>query len=144
MIHIGGTAFGALFFTGIFAQVTTGGWLELKQRVTGPLIRPLRCPLCKHRFTWRTFQSTGKLCPKCKVPLGAPYWYRVLLVFAYLCAAGYVMYWGCRGPDANGWLLAGLPFAFIAGIAAQVVILRMFPPKLAPHAEGSTWLKLSD
>ena len=49
------------------------------------------------------------------------------------------MYAGCKGggPEANGWLLAGLPFAFVAGIAAQAFVLRMFPPKLAPHAEGS-------
>jgi hypothetical protein len=55
------------------------------------------------------------------------------------------MYAGCKGggPDANGWLLAGLPFAFVAGIAAQAFVLRVFPPKLAPHAEGSTWLKLT-
>jgi hypothetical protein len=42
-----------------------------------------------------------------------------------------------------GWLLLGWPFAMVFGIWAQVVILRAFPPKLEPFAEGSTWLKLS-
>jgi hypothetical protein len=67
----------------------------------------------------------------------------VLLVVVGLSAAGYVMYWGCRGENANGWLIAGLPFAFVASIAAQVIVVRIFPPKLEPHAEGSTWLKLT-
>jgi hypothetical protein len=123
----------------VLAQVTTGGWSELKQRAKDPL----SCPLCKSRFSWREFQGAGRSCPHCRVPLGHPYWYRVLLIFAYLGAAGYVMYAGCKGPNANGWLLAGLPFACVAGIAVQALILRVFPPKLAPHAEGSTWLKLS-
>jgi hypothetical protein len=54
------------------------------------------------------------------------------------------MYAGIKGggPDANGWLLVGLPFAFIAGIAAQSIVIRVFPPKLEAYAEGSTWLKL--
>ena len=81
--------------------------------------------------------------PHCKVPLGSPYWYRVLLVVIGLSAAGYVMYAGCRGENANGWLIAGLPFAFVAAIAAQEIVLRIFPPKLEPHAEGGTWLKLT-
>ena len=53
------------------------------------------------------------------------------------------MYAGYKGPDASGWLIAGLPFACVAGIAAQIFMQLVFPPKLAPHAEGSTWLKLS-
>jgi hypothetical protein len=55
------------------------------------------------------------------------------------------MYAGIKGggPDAHGWLLVDLPFAFVAGIAAQAFILRVFPPRLAPHAEGRTWLKLT-
>lgn len=79
------------------------------------------------------------------MPLGEPYWYRVLLLFVSLSAMGAVMYAGCRGggPEANGWLLAGLPFAFVAGMTAQVFFFRVFPPKLAPHAEGSIWLKLT-
>jgi len=90
-------------------------------------------------------QRADRVCPHCKVPLAYPYWYRVLLVAVYLCTAGYVMYAGIKGggPDANGWLLLGLPFAFLAGIAAQALILRIFPPKLAAHAEGSIWLKLT-
>jgi hypothetical protein len=137
-----GAALLQVFIPGaIFAQVTSGGLTEVMQRAKAPL----RCPLCKARFSRREFQNVGRACPHCKVPLGYPYWYRVLLVAAYLCAGGYVMYAGCKGggPDANGWLLAGLPFAFVAGVVAQVLVLRVIPPKLVPHAEGSTWLKLT-
>jgi hypothetical protein len=78
--------------------------------------------------------------------LGYPYWYRIFLLAVGLGAGVYVMYAGCKGggPDANGWLIAGLPFALAAAIAAQVFVQLAFPPKLAPHAEGNTWLKLSD
>ena len=64
------------------------------------------------------------------------------MVTVGLCAAGYVMYAGYKGPDSSGWLIAGLPFAFVAAMATQVVVQVVFPPKLAPYAEGSTWLKL--
>jgi hypothetical protein len=121
----------------VFTQVTTGGWSELTQRAKTPLI----CPLCKSRFSWREFLNAGKDCPHCRVPLGHPYWYRVLLAAAALCVGGYVMYAGYTGPDDSGWLV-GLPFAFVAAMITQVLIVRLFPPKLAPHAEGSTWLKL--
>lgn len=119
-------------------------WLDLRQKAQS-LGRPLECPLCSFRFSFRHLQRAGRACPHCKVPLGYPYWYRLLLAAVGLCTAGYVMYAGCKGggPDANGWLLVGLPFAFVAGIAAQVFVLRVFPPKLAPHAEGSAWLKLT-
>jgi hypothetical protein len=53
------------------------------------------------------------------------------------------MYAGYTGPSAAGWLLAGLPFAAIAGLAAQMFVLRAFPPNLQAHAEGNTWLKLT-
>ena len=117
-------------------------WLELRQKAQ-TLGRPFKCPLCSFRFSFSHLHRAGRACPHCKVPLGYPYWYRVLMVGVGLCAAGYVMYAGYRGPDANGGLIAGLPFAFVASIAAQVFMQLVFPPKLAPHAEGSTWLKLS-
>ena len=78
------------------------------------------------------------------MPLGQPYWYRALLATAGLCVGAYVMYAGYTGPDASGWLIVGLPFACAAAIVTQVVIVSLFPPKLAPYAEGSTWLKLSE
>jgi hypothetical protein len=124
----------------MFAQVTAGGWSELTQRAKAPL----SCTLCKSRFSWREFLDAGRACPDCKVPLGQPTWYRVLLAAAGLCVAGYVMYAGYTGPDASGWLIVGLPFALIAAKVTQAVILRLFPPRLDPHAEGSTWLKLSE
>ncbi len=130
----------ALISGAVFAQVTTGGWSELTQKAKAPL----SCPLCKSRFSWRELINAGRACSHCKVPLGIPYWYRVLLGAAGLCVGGYVMYAGYTGPEASGWLIVGLLFAFVAGFVTQVVILLLFPPKLAPHAEGSTWLKLSD
>jgi hypothetical protein len=138
VIHISATL-RTLISGAVFAQVTGGG-TELMQRAKAPL----SCPLCKSRFSWREFLNVGRACPHCKVPLGQPYWYRVLLVAAGLCVGSYVMYAGYTGPDASGWLIVGLPFAFVAAIVTQAVILRLFPPKLAPHAEGSTWLKLSE
>ena len=134
MIHIAALA------VAVFAQVTTGGWTELTQRAKAPL----SCPLCKSRFSWHEFLNAGRACLYCKVPLGHPYWYRVSLGAASLSVGGYVMYAGYSGPDDSGWLIVGLPFAFVAAIVTQAVILRLFPPKLAPHAEGSTWLKLSE
>lgn len=106
-------------------------WLELRQEAQTHG-RPLKCPLCSFRFSFRHLDRAGRACPQCEVPLGYPYWYRVLLVTVYLCAAGYVMYAGYTGPDASGWLIASLPFTFVAGIAAQIFIQRVFPPKLAP------------
>jgi hypothetical protein len=53
------------------------------------------------------------------------------------------MYKGYQGGGGAGWLLIGWPFAFLAAIAVQVFIQRVFPPKLEPYAEGSTWLKLT-
>jgi hypothetical protein len=70
------------------------------------------------------------------------FYYRAILYVAYWCAGGYVMYKGYQayGP---GWLLMGLPFAFVAGVFVQGAILRAFPPQLEAYAEGNTWLKLS-
>jgi hypothetical protein len=42
-----------------------------------------------------------------------------------------------------GWLLVGPPFAFAAGLFAQIALVWAFPPKLRAHAEGNIWLKLS-
>lgn len=43
----------------------------------------------------------------------------------------------------SGWLLAGLPFAWVVGLIVQGAVIRAIPPKLEAHAQGSTWLKLS-
>ena len=45
-----------------------------------------------------------------------------------------------QGP---GWLLIGWPFRLAAAFIVQGFILRAFPPKLEPHAEGTIWLKLT-
>lgn len=106
------------------------------------ILLPLSCPLCRHRFAWKDLRTTGGLCPHCKTPIGMPFYYRVSLYIVYLGAAAAVMYKGYQlyGP---GWLLLGWPFAALAGLFVQSVILRAFPPKLEAHADGSTWLKLS-
>lgn len=115
-------------------------WQEMRQKVR-EIGRPLICPLCQHHFAWRHFRRTDTY-PKCKTPIGIPFYYRALLAVAGWCAMGWVMYKGYQayGP---GWLLMGLPFAFVAGVFVQGAILRVFPPKLQAHAEGNTWLKLS-
>jgi len=51
-------------------------------------------------------------------------------------AFGYIK----QGP---GWLLIGWPFGLATAFIVQGFILRAFPPKLEPHAEGNTWLKLT-
>lgn len=75
-------------------------------------------------------------------PLGMPFYYRVILSVVSLSAMAYVTYKGYEayGP---GWLLVGMPVAFVAGLFIQGAVIRNFPPKLQAHAEGSTWLKLS-
>jgi hypothetical protein len=119
-------------------------WLELRQKAKS-VGRTLKCPLCSFRFSFRHLNRAGKVCPHCKVPLGYPYWYRVLLFLVSQCVAVFVVYTRCKGtgPDWFGYFMTTLPFAFVAGIAAQIFMERVFPPKLAPHAEGSTWLKLT-
>jgi hypothetical protein len=117
-------------------------WFELRDKAQR-IGRPLTCPLCGFRFSYRHLQRAARTCPSCKVPLGFTYWYRVLLVSVYLCAAVWVMYAGYRGPDAAAWLLVGAPFAAVAGFAAQAFVLQVFPPSLQAHAEGHTWLKLT-
>jgi hypothetical protein len=93
---------------------------------------------------FRHLRRASRACPHCKVPLGYPYWYRVSLFAVYLCVGGYIIYAGCKdNPEWFGWLFVGMPFAAVAGFMAQVFTLRVFPPKLAPHAEGNTWLKLT-
>lgn len=55
---------------------------------------------------------------------------------------GWITYLGYEysGP---GWLLIGWPFTVVAVLVAQTAITFIFPPKLKPYAEGSTWLKLT-
>jgi hypothetical protein len=119
-------------------------WLELRQKAQS-LGRPLKCPLCSFCFSFRHLRRAGRSCPRCKVPLGYPHWYRVLLVAVGECAGVLVIYSQCKGKGADwfGYFITALPFAFVAGLAAQVFMQNAFPPKLAPHAEGSTWLKPS-
>jgi hypothetical protein len=76
------------------------------------------------------------------VPLGLPFYYRVMLAIVGLTAAGWAIYRGYMswGP---GWVLLGSPVATAFGLLVQGAILRAFPPKLEAYAEGSTWLKLT-
>jgi len=62
-------------------------------------------------------------------------------MIASLSAMGWVMYQGYVS-FGTGWLLIGLPFAFVVGMIALLTILVTFPPKLEPHAEGNIWLNL--
>jgi hypothetical protein len=119
-------------------------WLELRQKAK-TLGRPLKCPLCLFRFSFRHLHRAGRSCPRCKVPLGYPYWYRVLLVAVGECAGVLVIYTQCKGTglDFFGYFINALPLAFVAALAAQFFTQYAFPPKLAPHAEGGTWLKLT-
>lgn len=117
-------------------------WLELRQRVQN-IGRPLKCPVCKFRFSFRHLIRAGRACPKCKVPLGYSFGYRVLLAVAGLCVGAWVMYLGYQSEAETGWLIIGWPFALVAGIAVQVAIQQLIPPKLEPHAEGNTWIKIS-
>jgi hypothetical protein len=117
-------------------------WLELRQRAAN-VGRPLKCPLCDFRFAFRHLVRAGKTCPHCKVPIGYSFSYRALLAVAGWTVMALVMYKGYQGGGGAGWLLIGWPFAFLAAIAVQVFIQRVFPPKLEPYAEGSTWLKLT-
>lgn len=102
---------------------------------------PLTCPICEFRFSWRDYSRAGKACPKCRLPLGMPSYYRAILAVAYLSVSGLTMYVGYQ-KIGTGWLLLGVPFAVILGFLVQVIILRIFPPKLQAYAEGDTWLKL--
>lgn len=100
----------------------------------------LACPLCQFRFSYRDYAGAARTCPSCKVPLGLPLYYRIILIVAYLAVAAFVVY---KGYDGIGGFLVSLPFAAIFGLASQVAILRTFPPSLQPYADGGTWLKLN-
>lgn len=116
-------------------------WLELRQKAKS-VGRPLACPMCVFRFSFRHLAKAGKTCPQCHVPIGYSFWYRALLAVAGWSAMAWVMYAG-YGANGTGWLLIGWPFALVVAIGVQVAIQRTFPPKLEAHAEGNTWLKLS-
>jgi hypothetical protein len=116
-------------------------WLELRQKAQS-VGRPLKCPQCDFRFSFRHLARAGKVCPKCKVPIGYSFAYRAALAVAGWSATAYVMYWGCQGEGGSGWLVIGWPFALAAAIAVQVVIQRIIPPRLDVYAEGHTWVKL--
>jgi hypothetical protein len=117
-------------------------WLELRQKAAN-IGRPLNCPLCGFRFAFRHLVRAGKACPRCKVPIGYSFSYRAVLAITGWSVMAWVMYKGYQGGGGAGWLLIGWPFALVAAIAVQIFIQRMFPPKLEPHAEGHTWLKLT-
>jgi hypothetical protein len=102
--------------------------------------RPLACPLCQYRFSFRDYARTTRTCPRCKVPIGFPFYYRAILFAAYLLVAGFVVY---KGYDGMGGLLVSLPFAALFGLLTQVAILRVFPPRLQAYAVGGTWLTLN-
>ncbi len=116
-------------------------WLQLRQKArnTG---RPLVCPVCHFRFAYRQYDRAAKTCPNCKVPLGLPLYYRVILGIVGLSAAAWTMYWWYEGEGPNG-LLYGLPFAMVFALVAQGLVSRVFPPKLEAYSESDTWLKLT-
>ena len=115
--------------------------VDLRQKVMS-IGRPLTCPMCQFRFAYRHYSRSVRTCPRCKVPLGFPTYYRVILFIASegvsfgTIAYGYMK----QGP---GWLLIGWPFGLAAAFIIQGFILRAFPPKLEPHAQGNIWLKLT-
>ena len=116
-------------------------WLELRQSAAR-IGRPLKCPACSFRFAFRHHLRRGGQCPRCKLQLGFPAYYRAILFIASEGVLLGTVAWGYmkQGP---GWLLIGWPFGLAAAFAAQAFILRAFPPKLEPHAEGNIWLKLT-
>ena len=120
----------------------TRNWLELRQKVAN-IGRPLKCPLCGFRFAFRHLVRAGKTCPRCKVPIGYSFSYRALLALAGYGVMAWVMYEGYQGGNGAGWLLIGWPFALVAAFAVQILIQRVFTPKLEAHSEGNTWLKLT-
>jgi hypothetical protein len=116
-------------------------WIVLKQKASA-IGRPLTCPQCTFRFAWRHYRRSGQACPRCKVLLGTPFYYRLTLLFAGYVVMGWTMYAGCE-TYGFGWVFMGLPISFVLAILTQGGILRTFPPKLYPYAEGRTWLKLA-
>ena len=98
--------------------------------------------MCQFRFAYRHYSRSVRTCPRCKVPLGFPTYYRAILFIASegvlfgTIAYGYMK----QGP---GWLLIGWPFGLAAAFIVQGFILWAFPPKLEPHAQGNIWLKLT-
>jgi hypothetical protein len=65
----------------------------------------------------------------------------VIVAAVGLSVMAFTMYRGYERVG-TGWLLAGLPFAFVFGMAAEVLVITILPPKLEAYAEGGTWLKL--
>lgn len=76
------------------------------------------------------------------MPLGFPTDYRVILFIASEGVLFGTVAFGYMG-QGPGWLLIGWPFGLVAAFILQAFILRVFPPKLEPHAQGSVWLKLT-
>ena len=103
--------------------------------------RPLGCPLCQYRFSFRDYVRAERTCPTCKVPIGMPFYYRVILTVASLTVFGLILDRGYH--DGIGGFMVSLPFAALFGFFAKVAILRVFPPKLQAYADGNTWLTLN-
>jgi len=103
--------------------------------------RPLACPLCRYRFSFRDYVGAERTCPSCKVPIGLPFYYRFILTAASLTVFVLIL---CKGYyDGIGGFMVSLPFAALFGFIAKVAILRMFPPRLQAYAEGSISLALN-
>lgn len=102
---------------------------------------PLACPLCQYRFNFGDYVRAERTCPSCKVPIGMPFYYRVILTTACLTVFVLIL---CKGYYSGiGAFMVSLPFAGLFGFVAKVAILRVFPPKLEAYADGSVSLALS-
>ncbi len=123
------------------AGLRTERWLRLRQTAQ-KIGRPLTCPLCQFRFEYRHHFRSARACPRCKVALGFPFYYRVILSVVGLCPMGWSMYRFYVSMGPNGLLLA-MPVGLVLALLAQIVVLRAFPPKLQAYAESDTWLKLT-
>jgi hypothetical protein len=122
----------------IVAQVTTGEWGQQAKEFQ----RRLVCPLCSFHFSHREHNRAGRTCPNCKVSVGIPFYYRVILASVGYFFMALVMYVGYQDMGST-WLLMGLPFAQLAALIIQAAGYIILPPRLQAHAEGGTWLKLS-
>jgi hypothetical protein len=102
--------------------------------------RPLTCPLCRFTFNFRRFYKDRR-CPKCKVPVGFSWEYRVLATAGALLLMGKIVYSALLTRN-----FALVMLSMIIGLGASGAVLgvmsRKFPPKLQAHAEGHTWLSL--
>jgi hypothetical protein len=99
-------------------------------------------PLCSFHFSHREHNRAGRTWPNCKVSVGIPFYYRVILASVGYFFMALVMYVGYQDMGST-WLLMGLPFALLAALIIQAAGYIILPPRLQAHTEGGTWLKLS-